>query len=122
MHAIEAHPCAWQLAYHVVDAGKPGPGKMRIAIRVLDAIAEKAHPDSPWPNPWVTGLTADQRTKVEADTGRTFDLAHRVGVELSVEQVEFLRERLRAYCDGEASVAHGRVLSGLVEALEAVKG
>ena len=119
---IEAHPVSWQLAYHVVDAGKPGPGKMRTAIRVLDAIAEKAHPDSPWPNPWATGVSDEDRAKTEKRTGRTFDLAHRVGVELSVEQVEFLRERLRAYCDGEASVAHGRVLSGLVEALEAVKG
>lgn len=122
MYTISAHPCSWQLAYMVLHGAKPGAGKMKVARRVLEAIEEKAHPDLPWPNPWAVGVTPEQRAKTEADTGRTFDKAHRVSVDLSIEQVEFLREKVRAYIENDAITAHGFVLADLIETLEGVKG
>lgn len=120
MRSYEAHPCAWQLAYNVVDGSKPGSiSKHRTAMRVLDAIAEKAHPDSPWPNPWAVGVTPEARAKIEADTGRTFDLGHRISVGLSPEQAEYLKESLTAYLDGAAPAAHGRIVLHLLDAMEA---
>lgn len=120
MKTIEAHPCAWQLAHNVVDASKPGSlSRHRTAIRVLDAIAEKAHPDKPWPNPWAIGVSEEDREKIEQKTGRTFDMGHRVTVGLSPEQADYLREKLTAYLDGEAPAAHGRIILHLLDALEA---
>lgn len=120
---VRAHPVAWQIAYHAIDGAKAGPGKLRVAIRILDAIAAAVHPSAKWPNPWAAeSATEQQRVATVEACGRDFDFDERAEVDLSAEQAEHLLSRLREWTDGEATVQHGRVVVHLIEALEGASG
>ena len=111
---LQAHPLAWQLIYRIVEASKPGLGKMSTAIRALDAISAVVPVEATLPNPWAA-VSAEEKARVEQETGKTFDRTLRITVALSPEQEEFVREKVKHYYENEASVMHGRVLQHFME-------
>lgn len=97
MNKIEVHPCTAVLAHGILSNSPAGTvAKMRAAMGALDALAEKAHPADPWPNPWMP-YSEDERKAVEAELSHPIDPDARVSIKLTDEQVEVLKEAVEGY-------------------------
>ena len=81
---------------------------------LLDAISAAVPVEATLPNPWAA-VSAEEKARVEQETGKTFDRTLRITVALSPEQEEFVREKVKHYYENEASVRHGRVLQHFME-------
>jgi len=120
LRTISAHWCTWDLARQVVDNGNPGSvSKHRTALRLLDAIAEKAHPKDRHPNPWHLwdSMPDEQRDQQLAAFEYPIDPGQRTTVDLTPEQCDLLTDMVETYL-GKAPTMHAKVLLPLLDAIE----